>query len=124
MRDTQKAPAGQAGAQVKALSRVPASDVKRRGWRGVMQTLSVEGTLLVTNHDRPEAVILSADAYASLLDLAAQGESRIESDLATLRQRFDERLAVLQTPEAGERLRAIMRTPARLDGKVTAGERY
>ena len=29
-----------------------------------MRTLSTEGTVVVTNHNQPEAVILSADAYA------------------------------------------------------------
>jgi PHD/YefM family antitoxin component YafN of YafNO toxin-antitoxin module len=106
------------------LPRVPASDVKLRGWRGVMQTLRAEGTLLVTNHNHPDAVILSADAYTSLLDRAAQAESRVESDLAHLRQRFDERLAALRTPAAGERLREVMRAPARLQGKVKAGKTF
>jgi PHD/YefM family antitoxin component YafN of YafNO toxin-antitoxin module len=65
-----------------------------------MQSLRAQGALLVTNHDQPEAVILSADVYASLLERAAQAESRVESDLTQLRQRFDERLprSVRQTP--------------------------
>lgn len=110
--------------RVKTLSRVPASDVKRRGWRGVMRTLIAEGTVVVTNHNQPEAVILSADVYAKLLDQAAQAESRVESALALLRQRFDERLAVLRTPEAGDGLRSIMRSRTKLHGKVKAGESY
>jgi PHD/YefM family antitoxin component YafN of YafNO toxin-antitoxin module len=109
---------------VAALPRVPASDVKRRGWRGVMEALRAEGRLLVTNHDRPEAVILSADVYASLLDRVAQADSRIESDLAQLRKRFDERLTALGAPKAGERLRSVMQGPARLHGKVKAGKTY
>ncbi len=109
---------------VKGLTRVPASDVKRRGWRGMMWTLREQGTVLVTNHDRPEAVILTADAYADLLDRATQGESRAESDLALLRRRFDERLAALRKPDAGDRLRSVMRSPARLRGKVKAGNSY
>lgn len=105
----------------KPLSRVPASDVKRRGWRGVMRTLSVEGAVLVTNHDQPEAVILSADAYARLLDRAQQAESRVESDLALLRRQFDERVAALREPDAAPRLRSIMQGRARLRGRVKAG---
>ena len=109
---------------VKGLSRVPASDVKRRGWRGMMRTLSIEGAILVTNHDQPEAVILAADAYANLLERAKQAESRVESDLALLRSRFDERLAALRKPDAGERLRSVMQSPAKLRGKVKAGTSY
>ena len=106
------------------LPRVPASDVKRRGWRGVMQSVRAEGALLVTNHDQPEAVILSADVYATLLERAAQAESRVESDLTQLRQRFDERLAALRAPDAGERLRSVMKSTARLRGKVKAGQTF
>jgi PHD/YefM family antitoxin component YafN of YafNO toxin-antitoxin module len=109
---------------LKALSRVPASDVKRRGWRGVMWTLREEGSVLVTNHDQPEAVILTADAYANLLDRANQAASRVESDLTTLRHQFDERLAALRKADAGERLRSVMKGPARLGGKVKAGDSY
>lgn len=106
------------------MPRIPASDVKRRGWRGVMRTLSEEGVLVVTNHDRPEAVILSAHEYADFLDKIRQAESRTESDLALLRRRFDDRLAALRAPDAGDRLRSVMSRPARLRGKVKAGKTY
>jgi PHD/YefM family antitoxin component YafN of YafNO toxin-antitoxin module len=109
---------------MKSLTKVPASDVKRRGWRGLMWTLREQGTVLVTNHDRPEAVILTADAYAELLDRAQQSDSRVESDLTLLRRRFDERLAALGKPDAGDRLRTVMQSPARLRGKVKAGHSY
>jgi PHD/YefM family antitoxin component YafN of YafNO toxin-antitoxin module len=89
-----------------------------------MRTLSAEGAVLITNHNQPEAVILAADAYASLLDRAKQGETRVESDLALLRRRFDERLAALRKPDAAQRLQSIMRGPAKLRGKVKAGESY
>jgi PHD/YefM family antitoxin component YafN of YafNO toxin-antitoxin module len=118
--DTGKTPAE----SVKALPTVRASDVKRRGWRGVMRTLDVEGAVLVTNHNQPEAVILATAAYANLLEQAKQAESRIESDLALLRRRFNERLAALRKPDAGRRLRSVMRGPARLRGKVKAGQSY
>ena len=109
---------------VTTLPRVPASDVKRRGWRGMMQALRAGGALLVTNHDRPEAVILTADVYADLLERAAHAESRVESDLAQLRHRFDERLAALRAPDAGERLRSVMKNPVQLQGKVKAGQSF
>jgi PHD/YefM family antitoxin component YafN of YafNO toxin-antitoxin module len=89
-----------------------------------MRTLRTEGAVLVTNHDQPEAVILAADAYANLIDRAKQAESRVESDLTLLRRRFDERLAALRKPDADQRLRSVMRGPARLRGKVKAGKSY
>lgn len=45
-------------------------------------------------------------------------ETRKDVDLDSLRRRFDERLAVLKTDDAGDRLRAVIRKPAKLGGKV------
>ena len=41
--------------------------------------------------------------------------------LDVLRRQFDARLASLQSADAGERLRDIMRRPAKLGGQVKAG---
>ena len=43
------------------LPTVPAADVKKRGWRGLMRRLEREGPLVVTNHDEPEAVIVPVE---------------------------------------------------------------
>lgn len=106
------------------LPRKPASDVKKRGWRGLMRTLKMEGKMVVTNHNEPEAVIIAAEEYALLVQIVRQLESKTESDLDTLRRRFDERLAALQAPDATDRLRSVMRGPADLGGQVKAGESY
>ena len=103
------------------LPHTPASDVKRLGWRGLMKTVRSNGKTVVTNHNAPEAVILSTEEYADLMQLVQQASANTESALAALRRRFDERLAALQTPDAGERLRAVMRAPVELQGKVKAG---
>ena len=102
------------------LARVPASDVKKRGWRGLMRTLQ-GGGVLVTNHEQPEAVVLPIDEYAALLERSQQAESRAAAELDTLRQRFDQRLAALSAPGSADRLRSVMRRPAKLGGKVKAG---
>jgi PHD/YefM family antitoxin component YafN of YafNO toxin-antitoxin module len=109
-------------ARTAALPTVPASDVKKRGWRGVMRTLARDGAVVVTNHDEPEAVILPVDTYEALVDLVEQTRSRAATELDALRQQFDERLAVLRAPGADDRLRALARRPARLGGKVKAGK--
>lgn len=103
------------------LPEVPASDVKKRGWRGVMRAVPKDGAVVVTNHDEPEAVILRVDAYEALLERLELANSRAAIELDALRKRFDERLAVLRDSDAGERLRALARKPARLGGKVKAG---
>jgi len=106
------------------LPRTPASDVKKLGWRGVMKVVDNQGKVVVTNHDEPVAVILSAGEYGAIVHALHEAESRNESVLEALRRRFDERLASLQTADAGDRLRATMRGPAKLGGKVKAGASY
>jgi PHD/YefM family antitoxin component YafN of YafNO toxin-antitoxin module len=104
---------------VDALPRAPATDVKRLGWRGVMKAVAKSGKLVVTNHNHPEAVILSLQEYVAIVTaLAASAE---DAPLEALRKRFDARLAALQVDEAGDRLRAVARDPARLHGQVKAG---
>ncbi len=106
------------------LPNIPASDVKKRGWRGVMRALAAKGPVVVTNHSEPEAVIVSAQDYARLLSLVAANAEKTEAGLETLRRRFDERLAALQRPDAGDRLRAVATRPTKLRGKVKAGAGY
>lgn len=89
-----------------------------------MRTLQAEGSLLVTNHDEPEAVILSVKDYAAFVRLAQQSEASTETALQVLRQRFDERLAALQGADAADRLRAVMGQPTRLDGTVKVGATF
>src|SRR5437868_4125553 len=78
------------------LPRAPASDLKRLGWRGMMNTLRAKGKLLVTNHDEPEAVIIPVAEYSALMQIVEQSAARSESALANLKQSFDERLSVLE----------------------------
>lgn len=106
------------------LPQIPASDVKKRGWRGVMRALMSKGPVVVTNHSEPEAVILSAQDYTRILAIVKETESRTEEGLESLRRRFDERLAALQRPDAGDRLRAIGKSLTKLRGKVKAGTGY
>ena len=103
------------------LHPIPASDVKNRGWRGVTRTLAAQGAVVVTNHDEPEAVILPVTQYERLLEMAGQTHARAASELEALRRRFDDRLAALRAPAAGDRLRSVARSRAKLRGKVKAG---
>jgi prevent-host-death family protein len=106
------------------LPRAPASDVKKLGWRGMMNALRSKGKLLVTNHDEPEAVIIPVEEYDALMQIVEQSEARAESALAGLRESFDERLAVLQDRSAAARLQSTIRGRAKLRGKVKAGSGY
>jgi PHD/YefM family antitoxin component YafN of YafNO toxin-antitoxin module len=106
------------------LPRTPASDLKKHGWRGMMNALRSNGKILVTNHDEPEAVIVAVAEYEELMRLAEQSQAQTDSTLATLRQSFDERLSVLQGQSAATRLQSTIRGAAKLDGKVRAGSGY
>ena len=108
------------------LTKATASDVKKKGWRQIMRILQTEsgGKLLVTNHDEPQAVIVSAEEYLNMQRIIGQHQAQVDDALANLRERFDERLAALQAEEAGDRLRSVMREPASLNGEVRAGETH
>lgn len=89
-----------------------------------MRTLAAGGPVVVTNHSEPEAVIVSAQDYARLLAVVEASASKTGVGLESLRRRFDERLAALNEPDAGERLRAISKRPTTLRGKIKAGTSY
>jgi PHD/YefM family antitoxin component YafN of YafNO toxin-antitoxin module len=106
------------------LPRAPASDLKKLGWRGMMNALRSKGRLLVTNHEEPEAIIIPVAEYNDLMRLAEQAEAQTESALASLRRNFDERLSALQGQSAATGLRSTIRGRAKLSGKVKAGSGY
>ena len=106
------------------LQRTPASDLKKLGWRGMMNALRSKGKILVTNHDEPEAVIIPVAEYDALMQVVEQSEARTESVLMDLRQGFDQRLAILQGQAVATRLRSTMRGGTKLGGKVKAGKGY
>lgn len=111
-------------ASVAKLARTPASDLKKLGWRGLMNTVRIKGKLLIANHDSPEAVIVSVAEYDAMMQIVEQSQAQVESSLAGLRKSFDERMSVLQDRSAATRLRSTIRGRAKLDRKVKAGFGY
>ena len=89
-----------------------------------MNTLQSKGKLLITNHDEPEAVIVTVAEYDVLMQVVEQSEAQTHAALAGLRKSFDERLAVLQDRSAAGRLQSTIRGRAKLGGKVKAGSGY
>lgn len=77
--------------------------------------------MVVTNHNETEAVI-SIEEYGAIMQAVRDARLKNEASLDMLRRRFDDRLASLQAADAGERLRSLTRGPAKLSGKVKAGE--
>lgn len=109
---------------ISALPKTPASDVKKLGWRGVMRDVQKSGRIVVTNHDAPEAVILSTGEYEAIIQALDKARGRDQATLEALRERFDERLQGLKAPGAAAKLLAAARKPVKLRGKVKAGDSY
>lgn len=111
------------------LTRTTASAVKEH-WRKVMQEVRERQMVLITNHNEPQAVIISAEQYqalqAQVVDLQRNLASLREQTpaLQQLRDSFDARLSSLDDASAGRKARALLRKPARLKGKVQAGTGY
>lgn len=103
----------------------PASAVKKDGWRGVVRSLAAaEGRLVVTNHDEPEAVIMTVAEYTRIMDALSAAQAAVPDPVEDLRRSFDQRLAALSAPDAAERLRNVMRNPGPLAGRVKAGSTF
>lgn len=105
---------------IQALRQLTASEVKNQ-WKQVKRSVQDLGPVVVTNHNDPEVVILSVQDYARIMARLAEADDDQKAKLEALRRRFDERLASLQAPDAGDRLRSIMASPARVDGQLKAG---
>lgn len=78
-----------------------ASEVKS-GWSGIVREAVRHGEVIVTHHGKPQAVVVDVVAYAALVRRAQTNDP-----LQALVADFDRRLAVLNTPGAGERLRRV-----------------
>jgi PHD/YefM family antitoxin component YafN of YafNO toxin-antitoxin module len=89
-----------------------------------MSELRNKRRLLITNHNEPEAVIVSAAEYDALMQVVEASEAQSRAALAELRKSFDERLAGLQANSAASRLQSAFRGRAKLGGKVKAGSGY
>jgi len=100
------------------LPTAPASDVKKRGWRGMLRLARDNGAVVVTNHNEPEAVIVPFAAYTRLVESAQQKAAADAAAIERLRKRFDEKLAPLQQPEFAEQMRRMARERIRLRGRL------
>lgn len=92
-----------------------ASDVKAN-WRAIVQEARL-GEVIVTNYNRPEAVVISVEHYAQL-----KAAAEANDPLRRLREDFDGELAVLQTADAAARLRDLFQSTPEEMAAVANGE--
>jgi prevent-host-death family protein len=96
----------------------PASDVKT-SWREIVNEVNAVGEVVVTNHSRPEVVVVSIERYAKL-----KSEAAANDPLEALRATFDRELAVLQDPKAANKLRkAFAASPREMAAAANAASR-
>ncbi len=103
------------------LEKTPASDVKAKGWPELMRKVAKLGAVVVTNHNHPQAVVVSAEEYQRLVSQAAgasEATQRAQS-LKQLQAEFDAHLAVLND---GPGLARALARPARRGIKLTPGK--
>lgn len=94
-----------------------ASEVKAN-WRRIVEEAR-EHEVIVTNYNRPEAVVMSAERYAEL-----RAAANASDPLRHLREEFDRELASLRAPDAGDKLRKIFAaSPEELADAANAAER-
>ena len=99
----------------------PASAVKN-GWSRIVESAVRHGEVIVTNHSRPEVIVIDVAVYADLVRRAQANDP-----LEVLRADFDRRFAALNTRAGADKLRKVAATglPAATPRKAvrTSGSR-
>jgi len=105
------------------LPRQSASDVKNR-WRDVVREVREAGSVAITNHSTVELVLVDAARYQQLTASAAALKVRERSVLDQLAADFDKRLAVLQEPDAAQKVASVFGSRGKLVKRPRAGNAY
>jgi prevent-host-death family protein len=105
------------------LPRQSASNVKNK-WRDVVREVRESGSVAITNHSSVEVVLVNAEAYRELAASAAALKEREASVLDQLSAQFNERLASLQAPDAGDKAAAVFKRKGRLSTRPKAGTAF
>lgn len=113
---------GKVPSVLEGLQQLPVSEVKKRGWKGVMRLVGDKGPLVVTNHDQPDAVVVPIGEYVRLRDLARKKAANLDTSEATVRAEWQRRMAWLREPGSDDFLRSLVNGPSTLQGDVKAGE--
>ena len=91
-----------------------ASEVKSN-WRSIVKEAQKK-EVIVTNYNRPEAVVMSADRYVEL-----QKAAKANDPMERLKEQWWEELAVLRTPEGQERMmKAFSASPQEIADAINA----
>jgi len=101
------------------------TNVKNK-WGDVVRQVQKEGSVAITNHATVELVMIAANTYRELTALMEDVQERERKvRLDDLERRFDERLAILQQPDARGRLDAMFSSRGKFKKRrPVAGKTY
>jgi hypothetical protein len=105
------------------LPRQNASQVKNK-WGEVVRLVQEVGSVAVTNHSAVEMVLIRAATYRQLVQEILALNAREQSVLDELASRFNSRLATLQQPDAGRKVRALFAAKGKLTRRPKAGTSF
>jgi prevent-host-death family protein len=105
------------------LPRQTASHVKNK-WRDVLREVHEVGSVAVTNHAAVDVVLVDAATYEQLAASAAALKARETALLGQLSDQFDQRLAMLQQPDAGDKVAAVFASQGKLKSRPKAGAAF
>ncbi|MEA1674943.1 type II toxin-antitoxin system Phd/YefM family antitoxin [Nitrospirillum sp. BR 11163] len=108
---------------IEALPRRNATQVRSR-WAEVAREVQVSGSVAITNHDRVEMVLVSAEEYERLATKAAGGLAQQQATLDRLVAQFDAELATLREPGARDRLEDMLASKGQGGPRPKAGYSY
>jgi prevent-host-death family protein len=96
----------------------------KNNWADLARLVRQSGSVAVTHHSTVEMVLLDADRYRQLTEQIHAQKVRERSTLDELTNLFNARLAVLQQPDAGEKLNALLDAKGVLTKRPNAGAAY
>ncbi len=105
------------------LPRQNASQVKNK-WGDVVRLVQQSGSVAITNHSAVEMVLLNASTYRLLTQEILALKAREQSVLTELAERFNARLAVLQTSDAADKVTALFESKGKLAKRPKAGASF
>lgn len=101
----------------------PASQVKNR-WGDVVRQVRESGSVAVTNHAAIEMVLIDTATYRRLAETVQALQAQEQSVLDTLDQAFRDRLAVLQAPDAAQRVDRLFAARGQSGRRPKAGASF
>ncbi len=108
---------------IQDLPRQSASQVKNK-WANVARLVQQTGSVAITNHSAVEMVLLDAVTYQQFVDEIQAFKAREQTGLDQLDERFRAHLALLQQPDAAQKVDALFAAKGILSRRPKAGTSY